>query len=56
MSQQSARPEIIRIRLGSIESDIIERPVAHTFVDSKANWETIVDGLPQYENYLKTSK
>lgn len=47
MSQQVAHPDNIRIRLGIIESDITERPQAHLFVGSKANWETISDDLPQ---------
>jgi hypothetical protein len=41
----------IRVRLGVIESDIIERPVAHIFVTSKANWEDIEGNIPQYETY-----
>lgn len=52
MSQQNLHPNNIRIRLGTIESDIIERPVAHIFVGSKANWETICDDLSQYENTI----
>ncbi len=46
------RPGIVRIRLGLIESDISERPGAHIFVGSKANWETICDDLPQYDAYV----
>ena len=56
MSQQVDRPDNIRIRLGTIESEITERPGAHIFVDSKANWETICDDLPQYTNYKLTGK
>lgn len=51
MSKNSAAPDNIRIRLGTIESDISERPVAHIFVSSKANWETICGDIPQYEEY-----
>jgi hypothetical protein len=40
------------VRLGTIESDITERPEAHIFVTSKANWDQIPDdGLPRYEGY-----
>lgn len=49
MSKNSATPEYIRIRLGTIESDIAERPGAHIFVASKANWENIEGDLPQYD-------
>lgn len=51
MSKNTSHPDKIRIRLGTIESDIIERPSAHVFVSSKANWETITGELPQYEEY-----
>lgn len=51
MSKNSHYPENIRIRLGTIESDISERPKAHIFVDSKANWDEICDSLPQYAEY-----
>ncbi|MCW9014065.1 MAG: GFA family protein [Gammaproteobacteria bacterium] len=51
MSTNSATPDKIRVRLGTIESDIKERPMAHIFASSKANWENICDDLPQYEFY-----
>lgn len=41
----------VRVRLGVIETDISERPMAHIFVTSKANWEDIDGDLPQYEFY-----
>jgi hypothetical protein len=52
MSKNSSAPEYIRIRLGTIESDISERPSAHIFTSSKANWETICGDIPQYEEYV----
>jgi len=51
MSKNSSNPDVIRIRLGSIESDINEYPEAHIFVSSKANWEEISGNLPQYDEY-----
>lgn len=51
MSRNSSIPENIRIRLGTIESDISELPEAHVFVASKANWEEISGTLPQYDEY-----
>ena len=51
ISQTLARPGQVRVRLGSIESDIEERPMAHIFATSKANWEEIAADLPQYESY-----
>lgn len=53
MSKNSGSPDTVRIRLGTIESDITERPEAHIFVSSKANWENISDNIPQYDEYKK---
>ena len=44
-------PGVVRVRLGTIESEITERPEAHIFVGSKANWHTICDDLPQFEEF-----
>ncbi len=51
MSSSDQTPAQIRIRLGTIESSIRERPEAHIFASSKANWDTIEDDLPQYPGY-----
>ena len=51
LSRTHALPDQVRVRLGTIESDIVERPAAHIFVTSKANWEEICGDIPQYEAY-----
>ena len=51
MSRTESRPEQVRVRLGTIDSDIRERPMAHIFATSKANWEDICGDLPRYETY-----
>ena len=51
MSKSASRPDQVRIRLGTVESDIEERPVAHIFATSKANWEELCGDLPHYEGY-----
>ena len=51
MSKRKSVPDQVRVRLGTIESDISERPMAHIFVSSKANWEEITGDLPQYDAY-----
>ena len=51
ISKSQSTPEQLRIRLGTIESDISERPSAHIFSTSKANWDLICDDLPQYSEY-----
>ena len=51
MSKTDAMPGKVRVRLGTIDSDINEKPRAHIFASSKANWEEITDDLPQYDSY-----
>ena len=51
VSKNIAHPDQVRIRLGTIESAIAEKPQAHIFVDSKAEWDQICDSLPQYSEY-----
>jgi hypothetical protein len=50
-SESTARPHLRRIRLGTLESAIEERPMAHIFASSKADWEEICGDLPQYDAY-----
>lgn len=51
MSKNKHRPENVRVRLGTIESEIAERPAAHIFVSSKANWDVLCGELPRYEEF-----
>ena len=51
LSTNASFPDSARIRLGTIQSDIKERPSCHIFVDSKANWDTITDDLPQFPGF-----
>ncbi|MCW8932583.1 MAG: GFA family protein [Gammaproteobacteria bacterium] len=51
MSKTESKPDQVRIRLGTVSTDVTERPVAHIFSTSKANWEEITGDLPQYEAY-----
>ncbi len=44
-------PEMIRIRLGSLDTPFDKRPRAHTFVKEKASWHDIADGLPQFDEW-----
>jgi hypothetical protein len=51
LSRNTASPDQVRIRLGSLDSAITERPQAHIFATSKAEWEDICGDLPQYVAY-----
>jgi hypothetical protein len=50
-SSNVADPERLRLRLGILDSDIIERPVSHNFVSSKANWDDLDAPLPRSDSY-----
>jgi hypothetical protein len=51
VSRKESAPDVVRVRIGTIESEIAERPIAHIFATSKASWEEITDELPQYPSY-----
>ncbi|EIJ33139.1 GFA family protein [Thiothrix nivea] len=55
-SKNTLAPKNIRIRLGTLETDIIEKPIGHIFIGSKANWEDIEGKLPQYKEYEPSRK
>lgn len=48
-------PEV-SIRLGSVDGDPGIRPQDHTHVDSRAPWDEIHDGLPQYPGPRPTAE
>ena len=50
-SENSKLPNKVRVRLGTINNDLVESPQAHIFVGSKANWDYISDALPQFDTY-----
>jgi hypothetical protein len=55
-SSNEQDPTRLRIRLGIIDSDIIERPISHNFVSSKANWEGLDVKLPRYDSFEPSRK
>ncbi|XOV77546.1 MAG: GFA family protein [Aestuariibacter sp.] len=50
-SSNAQDPTRIRLRLGILDSDIEERPISHNFVTSKANWDSLNETLPHYEEH-----
>ena len=40
---------LVEFSLGLLDSDIDQRPDAHIFISSKANWSSIDDDLPQFK-------
>jgi hypothetical protein len=49
-SRFTGKPGILRLRVGTLDSVINQRPVAHIYANSHAEWYEIQDGLVQYES------
>ena len=41
-------PDVYRLRIGSLDTPIEQKPTCHFYVGSKAEWDDIHDTLPQY--------
>ena len=48
ISTRDAVPDVVRVRIGTLDSPIETTPSAHIYVAAKAEWDEIRDGLPQY--------
>jgi hypothetical protein len=51
----AATRDILRVRLGSLDTPFTKQPRAHTFVSDKATWDPIADGLPQFPEWAPKS-
>lgn len=51
----SASPEVLRLRLGSLDTPFTKQPKAHTFVSDKASWEPLSGDLPQFPEWAPPS-
>ncbi len=49
VKRNNARPDIARLRLGTLDTDPGVKPSRHIFVGSKAAWMEITDALPVFE-------
>ena len=45
----NADGSIVEFALGTLDSEIVERPDVHIYADYKANWFDINDDLPKYK-------
>ena len=44
-------PNLVRVRLGTLDTPFEKHARAHTFVSEKADWETISGGTPQFDTW-----
>jgi hypothetical protein len=47
-SKRNAMPEFVRLRIGTLDTPISQKPTSHIFVADKAEWFEICDDVPQY--------
>ncbi|HAN56392.1 MAG TPA: aldehyde-activating protein [Betaproteobacteria bacterium] len=50
-SKRRLMPEVIRLRIGTLDTAIESKPTLHAFVGSKAEWYEIHDELPQHTEW-----
>lgn len=48
-SRRPSQPELLRLRIGTLDTPVDVKPIAHIFVGSKASWDEIHDDIPQYD-------
>ena len=46
-----ASPDVLRLRLGTLDTPFHKQPAAHTWVCEKAPWAPICDDAPQFERW-----
>jgi len=50
-SENAREPLRVRLRLGTLDCDITERPGSHNFVTSRACWDQFNDHLPHFKGH-----
>jgi hypothetical protein len=50
-SRNEARPGVVRLRIGTLDTKLAARPGAHIHVASKSEWFEILDDLPQHAGF-----
>ena len=48
-SRRPAIPDMLRLRIGTLDTPLEAKPSVHVYVGSKAEWDDICDSLPQFE-------
>ncbi len=49
ISIKAETPDTYRLRIGTLDTLLEHKPTMHIFTAYKAEWDTICDGLPQYD-------
>lgn len=48
LSRRAGQDDIVRVRMGTLDTMVTTPPQAHNFVGAKAEWDLIHDDLPQH--------
>ena len=48
VGKRDSAPEIVRVRIGTLDTPIDAKVSSHIFVGSKAEWDEILDGSTQH--------
>ncbi|MCZ6464445.1 MAG: GFA family protein [Proteobacteria bacterium] len=48
IKRMAAKPDVVRLRLGTLDSDPGGKPIGHFLLQWKAPWTDLDDGLPQH--------
>lgn len=48
ISVKAETPDLYRLRIGTLDTPLQQKPTMHIFAASKAEWDDICDALPQY--------
>lgn len=49
--RSASKPEYVRLRLGTLDTELDSQPREHLFVGEKPAWSVITDDLPQREGF-----
>jgi len=49
VSKRESMPELVRVRIGSLDTPLAAKVSSHIFFGSKAEWYEILDGMPQHD-------
>ena len=49
ISRRDTMPELVRVRIGTLDTPVNANVSAHIFAGSKAEWYEILDDCPQYD-------
>jgi hypothetical protein len=49
ITQRESMPDVVRLRIGSLDTPAGKKVAMHVFVGSKADWDDIHDTAPQFE-------